>query len=1146
MTIDPTTTLTATSDTTLGSRSECGTFDSPEDTLLKVGGELWRCSGTSKFQYFRSYLQFDTSALEGKAIYSAALQLWRTQAGACSARGDGKVWASPLADSWTAGSLTWYNKPSTGEGIVGTICPTTGVNTPAAMSWPITNWVKKWSAGTPNYGIELSGPTEDLVNDWDGYSVLFHSTEMTGAGATPPKLIVQYFLPPEIPTVTAESVDSMDADQAIVRTSSVKVGYKSSSVDGRNLDYYLSVLDSTAPLPAWTTGAGAVGQWSFTEGAESSDSSGNKHSLVMVSGRYAYIDGKDGKGLQLNGATAVPSYASTQEPVLHTDKSFSVAGWVRLDVTPTWAAGFFSQQNSTQDGFVVGYNPNTRKWDMTLRSSGTASKTIASSATGSTGTWTHLAAIYDASAHKMRLYVNGALSAEDSYTSTSDTWSSNSQFFINPSGGSLTASKASYDEVRAYQRALSETEIKWMLNLTPPTNANLPSGQSATKTYDVSNVDSFKVSVKACLNGVTPITCSESPYYRITTDAPYLPTDTETGMADPTQPILSGMVNRPSGGPVVAKYYLYDGTGAPIGSIPLGKRDVKGGERASFQLPADTVQPGTIYKWQMQACVEEICTAKTNAVSFATPGTPPADPIGDVRHLTLSRDSFVIKAAKTGPTACNGSPCVVTDTDIMQVSGTGTDQTAMVIGFRLGELPDGAQVSEALLNLGTPTCPAGSCAADTIINVKPLRGEVTSETRGSDLAAEVDDEGFQMPITSPIADIAGYEYAWLLVTSNREGPVIFGDPSALNRPSLSLAYAQPGPPSKVLNLSTAPGDGGATVSWGVPESSGGNVLIDSYDIEVLDAGGHVLRALETASTSTSIAELTNGSIYTIRVRARTRIAPGEWEAASVSPRALTIPIDRPADSSQDCNKESYANTIRAYFEAQNVVLEHRAPNVWDLPAAEPSGPIAAQLALINRPIVTAAQKMESSHVNQKNAAVQVHDVVAQETVGGQVLVNATVDRTRQIEWVDPAGATDSKKDSRSTNIIFRFRQCGDLDGVIDGDQLYEDSDDFFDDAESGYGGTYPGSSSGHKAVGGCDKTKYPVKGVRLDACFLFYYKPLDTADPKNWLPTTSFTIDGAEAWGSLVYGTKFRKSKKTPTLSKNRMWRSRPPFVSTV
>src|SRR5690606_23964212 len=109
------------------------------------------------------------------------------------------------------------------------------------------------------------------------------------------------------------------------------------------------------------------------------------------------------------------------------------------------------------------------------------------------------------------------------------------------------------------------------------------------------------------------------------------------------------------------------------------------------------------------AAVEEVCTSKTEPVSFTTPGTPPPPPTEDVRQLTVGKDSFVIKTAKTEPTACSGAPCTVTDDTVMRIGGTGSDKTAAVLGLKLDELPGGAGVSEGILKLGTPTCDGGAC-----------------------------------------------------------------------------------------------------------------------------------------------------------------------------------------------------------------------------------------------------------------------------------------------------------------------------------------------------------------------------------------------------------------------------------------------------
>jgi hypothetical protein len=176
--------------------------------------------------------------------------------------------------------------------------------------------------------------------------------------------------------------------------------------------------------------------------------------------------------------------------------------------------------------------------------------------------------------------------------------------------------------------------------------------------------------------------------------------------------------------------------------------------------------------------------------------------VEDVRHLTLGKDSFVIKTAKTDPTACNGVPCTVQDSASMTIGGTGVDRTATVIGFKLNDLPDGAGVSEAILKLGTSSCSANACPPDAVLMGRRLRNAVTSETKGSELDkdAETESTPYSLPVTSPQADIAGSEYWWLLFTSNKDEVITFGDASSTEQPSLTLTYIPPGSPSKVLNL----------------------------------------------------------------------------------------------------------------------------------------------------------------------------------------------------------------------------------------------------------------------------------------------------------------------------------------------------------
>ncbi|WP_371785295.1 LamG-like jellyroll fold domain-containing protein [Streptosporangium subroseum] len=1080
--VDPTSTLTVKTDTLLSSGADCNVNDQPGATLLKIGAAYYGCNGVDAVNYWRSYLLFDVSSLANKPIISSTMQLWRTQSPDCHLRGNGKIYAGRLNGSWTPRRMTWANKPSTTD-FVATPCPTTNVLTPGVMTWPITNWVKDWATGQPNYGIDLEGPTES-VDRYSSYSAVFHSAEMTGTGATPPKLITQYILPPEIPTVTAESVDSMDGDHAIVRKSSAKVGYKSTSVDGRNIDYYVSVVDSTAPLPAWTTGGGEVGKWNFTDGTGGSDSSGQGNILTFMDGRYSWIDGKDGKALLLNGTVNAPSSASTSKPVMRTDKSFSAAGWVRLDVG-TKTIPLISQSGTVNSAFSVGYDSTSRKWNMQMyhANSGTNLTEIKSSSVAQIGTWTHLVGVYDAVAKKMRLYVNGVLASEADYTATP--WNADQMFELGNgrySGFGYSSVKAAYDEIRAYNRVLSPTEIQWMLALTPPTNANLPSGQAASITYDVSNVDSFKISVKACINGATPITCNESPYYRITTDAPYLPTDTETGMVDPTQPILSGMVNRPSGGPVIVKYYLYDSNGAPVGSAPLGIRTVNGGERASFQLPADTVQPGMVYTWQMVACAQgqavtdEACTSKTAPVSFITPGTPPPDPVEDVRHLTLGKDSFVIKTAKTGPTACNGSPCAVTDDTVVRTGGTGIDKTVAIIGFKLDELPDGAAISEGLFKLGTPTCPAGTCPADSVITATPLKSPVTVETKGSELAADANTSitPYSLRLSSPQVDIGDSALFWLLLTSNKDEVITFAELAAAEQPSLALTYLPSGPPSKVLNLTASGGDASAIASWGLPESNGGMAMLEGYDVQVTDGDETIVKTLEVKDPLATISGLTNDVTYTIKVRAKTIFGVSDWETATATTKAVPPPPVRSENTtcmlefgSQTATKsavsesgaQAYIDQVKAYYQAQDAVLEGHANTIWAAPGVTAEAPNTAKLSLLNTDLITQREALRRTGQVRTNSTVAMDNAVVQAQADGGVRVIAQVKRAWAIQSAAPSvraarvtsDLPGQVEPDPSTISIFALDRCGGVTIIDVPNPAYEDSTDHHDDGIGGCG-----------------------------------------------------------------------------------------------
>ncbi|MGV9328767.1 LamG-like jellyroll fold domain-containing protein [Streptosporangium sandarakinum] len=1082
--VDPTTTLTLDTDTFVASTGKG--YDNPGTPYLKVGGESVRDSSSapSVVRLHNALIKFDTAPLVGKAVGSAQLELWTPKTSRCD------HWTSGLRTSrvtapWIPGELTWANQPSVAQaGSQIQLCPPYDPDAdpyPRAFTWAVTAIASSWAAGSPNYGLQIS--TVDETTPWGGSGAIeFHSAETTGTGARPPKLTVSYMLPPEIPTVTAESIDSMDGNDAIARSTKVKVGFKSSVAEGTNLDYTVSVNDSTMGTPP-AVPTGETAYWKFDEasGTTATDSSG-KGFPATLKGAASRDTGQLGKALKLvNDIYTDPNdaYAATAKPVLNTNQSFSVSAWARLD----GSAGdhtVVSQAGTQQSGFFLSYHEYEQKWWFGMpRSDAIPAQVtiVASKDPAPINVWTHLVAVYDATTQKLRLYVDGKLSGEKDHLTP---WNARGNFqigrtkrdnsFVNYLNGGI-------DDVHVYSRVLSEADVRALHGVPTATSYNgVPSGQVVDKLFTLDNPASFKFVVKACRTGVTPPSCNESPAYRITSDAPFIPTDAETGMADPTRPILSGMVNRPSGGPVTAKYFLYDSAGAPVGTSPLGERTVNGGERASFQVPENTVQLGRTYTWQMQTCVEEICTAKTAPVSFTVPGTPPESPVEDVRHLTLLKDNFIIKTAKTDPTACDGEPCTVIDDTVMRIGGTGIDKTATVIGFRLAELPDGAAVSESLLKLGKPTCPAGTCSSDAVIMATPLKNAITTESKGSDLATDADTTvtPYPLPLTGPQADIGDSAFVWLLITSNKDEVITFADPAATEQPSLALTYLPAGPPSKVLNLTASGGDASALASWGLPESNGSIAMLDGYDVEVTDNGGAVVKTLDVKDPYAAISGLANDQTYTIKVRAKTAFGVSGWDSTTATTKAVPpppppgsggstacVPLDSSASTAQatvaktaeeSSGTQAYLDRVKAYVQAQDAVLEGTAATIWDAPGVTASAPSTAKLSLLNAALVQQREAMRRAGSTRTGSTVELAAPVVQAISDGSVRITAKIKRT----WTDSGGTTGMARARmsastaglvegiESTLSIFVFDRCGNIT-IIDAPlPNYEDTSDGHD------------------------------------------------------------------------------------------------------
>ncbi|WP_329136891.1 hypothetical protein OG552_26005 [Streptomyces sp. NBC_01476] len=162
-----------------------------------------------------------------------------------------------------------------------------------------------------------------------------------------------------------------------------------------------------------------------------------------------------------NGTTG---YLKTAHPALDTTKSYTVSAWVKLNtLTSTQTA--ISQGTVNHQAFYLGYHAGLSSWYfMTITSDAvTTNFSTASGGTPTTGTWTHLAGVYDADSNVMSLYINGTLTS-NAALNTTPVYNSSAPLNI---GATLTLGSStpsnqvngSIADVRTYPAALTADEV---------------------------------------------------------------------------------------------------------------------------------------------------------------------------------------------------------------------------------------------------------------------------------------------------------------------------------------------------------------------------------------------------------------------------------------------------------------------------------------------------------------------------------------------------------------------------------------------------------------------------------------------------------------------------------------------------------------
>lgn len=235
-----------------------------------------------------------------------------------------------------------------------------------------------------------------------------------------------------------------------------------------------------------------VSRWAFDEGSGGTVAD-------AVGGRTATWQGGNGWSGGVSGTAgrfATTRHVATSGPAVRTDQSFTVSAWVHISGR---SGAVLGQEGSVASGFYLEYIND--RWSF----SAVAQDATSPPAVRATGlsyppvnSWTHLAGVYDASTHELRLYVDGVLAG---VAHNATLWNATGPFTIGAAkfnGQRVGMMTASIDDVRAYQSALTDNDVRELFGSyrTPPTTQLPPTG--ITKAwYGWSSPDGTTISAPA-------------------------------------------------------------------------------------------------------------------------------------------------------------------------------------------------------------------------------------------------------------------------------------------------------------------------------------------------------------------------------------------------------------------------------------------------------------------------------------------------------------------------------------------------------------------------------------------------------------------------------------------------------------------------
>ncbi|HEY8979692.1 MAG TPA: DNRLRE domain-containing protein [Streptomyces sp.] len=251
VTIDPTTTLAASTDTWVATNYPDSQRGSAE---LKAGTYD---AGATKAH---SYVKFDVAKYTGKHILSAELRLHSYWSSTCATDGSG-VEVRRITGSWDPSTVTWGAQPATttaGAAVSkaayghGSACPAN------FMRWNVKDIAQSWANGETNNGLQIRAVDEQDSKSWRRFR---SANYVEGSqGPTEPALSVTYNTKPGAASPVSPAADTFTAD------TTPTLQAKATDADGNTVRLSFEVWNSagTTKVASGTSpyvASGTAGSW---------------------------------------------------------------------------------------------------------------------------------------------------------------------------------------------------------------------------------------------------------------------------------------------------------------------------------------------------------------------------------------------------------------------------------------------------------------------------------------------------------------------------------------------------------------------------------------------------------------------------------------------------------------------------------------------------------------------------------------------------------------------------------------------------------------------------------------------------------------------------------------------------------------------